>query len=132
MARKEKVRNPEAVRFKDIFGVTALSTNNGIAAVFMSAAFMTFMTDYAGLGAWGATLATTVLLAARIIDAVDDPIQGFIMDRGKPGKHGKYKPFFLLSIIMTTIGVIALYSLPNAVTKAPALVAIWVIFFYFV
>ncbi|MBO4886717.1 MAG: MFS transporter [Firmicutes bacterium] len=132
MAKKIKERSPEAVGFKEIFGVTALSTNNGLAAIFMSTLFMIYMTDYAGLGAWGATLATTLLLVARIIDAVDDPIQGFIMDRGKIGKHGKYKPFFMLSIAMTTIGTIALYSLPNAITSMPIVVTIWVIFFYFV
>lgn len=132
MAKKAKVKGPESVGFKEIFGVTALATNNGFAAIFMSTMFMTYMTDYAGLGAWGATLATALLLAARIIDAVDDPIQGFIMDRGKVGKHGKYKPFFLLSIIMTTIGVITLYSLPDGIVTTPALVTIWVIFFYFV
>ena len=133
MAKKEKkVKGPESVGFKEIFGVTALSTNNGIAAVLMSSAFMAYMTDYAGLGAWGATLATTLLLAARLIDAVDDPIQGMIMDSGKVGKHGKYKPFFMLSIIMTTIGTIALYALPDAITSKPFLVTCWVIFFYLV
>lgn len=128
----KKPKSPEAVGAKEIFGVTALSTNNGLAAIFMSAMFMTYMTDYAGLGAMGATLATTLLLAARIIDAVDDPIQGFIMDRGKVGKNGKYKPFFLLSIIMTAVGVIMLYSLPQGITGKPAVVTVWVIFFYFV
>lgn len=131
MAKKTKVKGPESVGFKEIFGVTAIATNDGFAAIFMSSMFMVFMTDYAGLGSWGATLATVLLLIARIIDAVDDPIQGFIMDRAKVGKHGKYKPFFLLSIIMTTIGTIALYSLPNAITKMPVLVSIWVIVFYF-
>ena len=108
MAKEKKVKTAESVGFKEIFGVTALSTNNGIAVTFMSSLFMVYMTDYAGLGAWGATLATTLLLAARIIDAVDDPIQGFIMDSGKVGKHGKYKPFFMLSIVMTFIGTVAL------------------------
>ncbi len=89
MARTRKLKGPESVGAKEIFGVTALSTNNGFAAIFMSTMFMTFMTDYAGLGKMGATLATVLLLAARVIDAVDDPIQGFIMDRGKIGKHGK-------------------------------------------
>ena len=51
MAKKEKkVKGPESVGFKEIFGVTALSTNNGLANVFMSSLFMIFMTDYAGLG----------------------------------------------------------------------------------
>ena len=132
MKKEKKVKGPESVGFKEIFGVTALSTNNGLAAVLMSSMFMIYMTDYAGLGSWGATLATTLLLVARFIDAIDDPIQGFIMDRGKVGKHGKYKPFFLLSIIMTTIGSILLYSLPDGITNKPVLVTIWVIFFYFV
>ena len=132
MAKTPKAKNPEAVGFKEIFGTTALSTNNGIASVFMASMFMAFMTDYAGLGKMGATLATVLLLAARIVDAVDDPIQGFIMDSGKIGKHGKYKPFFLLSIIMTTIGVICLYALPGGITSSAVLVSVWVIFFYLV
>lgn len=132
MAKEKKVKSPESVGFKEIFGVTALSTNNGLSAIFMSTMFMVYMTDFAGLGAWGATLATTLLLVARFIDAIDDPIQGFIMDRGKVGKHGKYKPFFMLSIFMTTIGVIALYSLPDGVASTPAFVTIWVVLFYFV
>ena len=133
MAKKEKkVKGPESVSFKDIFGITALSTNEGLSAIFMSTMFMNFMTDYAGLGTWGATLATTLLLIARIIDAVDDPIQGMIMDSGKIGKHGKYKPFFMLSIIMTTLGTVALYALPDAITKTPIVVTIWVIVFYFI
>ena len=132
MAKTPKVKGPEAVGFKEIFGVTALSTNNGFAAIFMSTMFMTFMTDYAGLGKLGATLATVLLLAARIIDAVDDPIQGFIMDRGKIGRHGKYKPFFMISIIMTAIGVFFLYLMPNGITGSAAVVTVWVIFFYLV
>ena len=133
MAKKEKkVKGAESIGGKEVFGVTALATNNGIAAVFMSTMFMVYMTDYAGLGTWGATLATTLLLVARIIDAVDDPIQGFIMDRGKVTKHGKYKPFFMLSIIMTAIGAIALYSLPDGITNKPALVTVWVILFYLI
>lgn len=128
--KKAKIYDPEHMRFKDIFGVTALSMTSSVTAIFMTTMFMQFMTDYAGLGAWGATLATALLLTARIIDAVDDPIQGFIMDNAKAGKNGKYKPFFLLSIIMTAVGAAALYSLPSSVAKSPVLVGIWVIFFY--
>ena len=94
MARTRKLKGPESVGAKEIFGVTALSTNNGFAAIFMSTMFMTFMTDYAGLGKMGATLATVLLLAARVIDAVDDPIQGFIMDRGKIAMQGTPREIF--------------------------------------
>lgn len=128
--KKGKVRDPEYMGAKEVFGVTALSMTSSITAIFMSTMFMQYMTDYAGLGAWGATLATTLLLAARFIDAIDDPIQGFIMDNAKAGKSGKYKPFFLLSIFMTTIGAVALYALPRPIVQKPVLVGIWVIVFY--
>ena len=130
--RKNKVKNPEAVGAKECIGVTALSTMGGVAAIFMSTMFMQYMTDYAGLGAWGASLATILLLVARLFDAVDDPIQGIIMDSGKVGKHGKYKPFFMISIIMTAAGTILLYALPDGITSSPVLVTVWVIFFYLV
>ncbi len=129
---KKNNTNPEIMGFKDKLGITLLSSNNGVAAIFMSTMFMSFMTDYAGLGTWGATLATTLLLVARIIDAIDDPIQSMIMDGAKPGKHGKYKPFFMISIIMTLVGVVALYGMPSGITNKPALVTVWVIFFYLV
>ena len=46
MGKKErKVRDPEHMGFKEMFGVTALATNNGVAAVFMSSMFMTFMSS---------------------------------------------------------------------------------------
>ena len=96
MHKSACVKNPDAITLRDCFGATALSTVNGLCTVFMSSMFMQYMTDYAGLGAMGATLATSLLLFARIFDAVDDPIQGFLMDRGKRTKIGKYKPFFLL------------------------------------
>ena len=131
MKRVEKRKNPEYMGASQVFGATALSAISTMTAVFMSTMFMSYMTDYAGLGAWGATLATTILLVVRIFDVVNDPIQAYIMDNAKVGKHGKYKPFFLISILFTAVGAIALYSMPSSITKSPVLVAIWVIIFYF-
>jgi Na+/melibiose symporter-like transporter len=131
MHKSVRVKNPDAITLRDCFGATVLSTVNGLCTVFMSSMFMQYMTDYAGLGAMGATLATSLLLFARIFDAVDDPIQGFLMDRGKRTKIGKYKPFFLLSILLTGIGCVCLYSFPSELASKPVLVVVWVIVFYF-
>ena len=73
---------------------------------------MVYMTEYSGISN-AALLASVLLMTARIIDAVNDPIQGFIIDSSKRTKVGKYKPFFLISIIMEAIGTIALFALPN-------------------
>lgn len=115
---------------KTIAGLTLMSFTNQGAQSFMSMLFMMYLTDYAGIGALGATLGTVLLLVGRIFDAVDDPLQGWIMDRAKPGKLGKYKPFVIWSIILTTIALVCLYSLPTGISDKPVLVVIWVSAFY--
>ncbi len=118
------------IGFKEVFGVTIMSILTGLTSTVMQSGFMSYMTDYAGLGALGATLATTLLFAARIIDAVDDPIQGYIVDSAKPTRIGKYKPFFLLAFVMTAVGVSCLFFIPSGLTDKPVMVCIWVVFFY--
>lgn len=125
---RKKVKG--SIGFKEVFGVTIMSILTGLTSTIMQSGFMAYMTDYAGLGALGATLATTLLFAARIIDAVDDPIQGFIVDSAKPTKIGKYKPFFLLAFVMVAVGVSCLFFIPTAITDKPVMVCIWTVFFY--
>ena len=125
---KQKKRYPEDA--KTIAGLSLMGFTNQGAASFMSMMFMIYLTDYAGIGALGATLGTVLLLAGRIVDAVDDPLQAWIMDRARPTKLGKYKPFVILSILLTTIAIVCLYSLPAGVAEQPVIVVIWVAVFY--
>lgn len=83
------------------------------ASSFMTSMFMLYLTDYSGIGAMAATLGTVLLLVGRVIDAVDDPLQGWIMDRTKPGKLGKYKPYIILSNSNYSHIYSALYCLPG-------------------
>ena len=115
---------------KNVFGLSTMGWMNQGASSFMTSMFMLYLTDYSGIGAMAATLGTVLLLVGRVIDAVDDPLQGWIMDRTKPGKWGKYKPYIFLSIAITAISLLALYCLPSAVTKNPVLTTIYVLFFY--
>ena len=128
----KKVKDPNKVGFREIFGVTAMAVLGSLVAMIMQVGFMAYLTDYAGLGAYGAVVGTTVLFVARIIDAVDDPLQAFIMDKAKPTKMGKYKPFLLLSLILMAIGIACLYFIPSSITQMPILVTVWVIFFYLI
>ena len=126
----KKVKDPNRLRFRDYFGTTAMAVCEGITAALMTSWFLVYLTDYAGLGAWGATLGTVLLMLGRLFDAVNDPIEAWIMDRAKVGKHGKYKPFILLSTLMMMIGVSALFFIPEGITGSPVLVSIWVIVGY--
>ena len=76
--------------FKDYFGTATMGLTDGLAAALMTSFFLVYLTDYAGLGAFGAVIGSSVLLFSRIFDAVNDPIEGWIMDQAKVGKYGKY------------------------------------------
>ena len=131
MKKQRKTRDPEHIGFKECFGTTTLSFTNALTGVLMSSMLMVYTTEYSGIS-YAALLATILLMAARVIDAVDDPIQGFIIDNSKRTRIGKYKPFFLISIIMEAIGAIALFSLPSSIASTPALTIAWVVVFYLV
>ena len=114
--------------FKDYFGTATMGLTDGLAAALMTSFFLVYLTDYAGLGAFGAVIGSSVLLFSRIFDAVNDPIEGWIMDQAKVGKYGKYKPFIIISILTALIGVAALFFIPSGMNHVMAV--IWVIFFY--
>lgn len=116
--------------FKTFFGSTSMSATYGIASALMTSWFMVYLTDYSGIGERAAGLGAALLLGAGIFDAVNDPIQGLIMDRAKVGKYGKYKPFIIASIILMTIGVTSLFFIPSSISGNPVLVSVWVILFY--
>lgn len=120
------------VRFTDYLGVTLMSLTDCIAAGMMTSWFMQYLTDYAGLGAWGAVLGSALLIVMRLFDAINDPLEGWIMDRAKVGKYGKYKPFIILSILCEMLGLSALFFIPEGITSSPVLVAIWVVVGYLV
>ncbi len=114
--------------FKDYFGTATMGLTDGLAAALMTSFFLVYLTDYAGLGAFGAVIGSSVLLFSHIFDAVNDPIEGWIMDQAKVGKYGKYKPFIILSILTALVGVSALFFIPSGMNHV--LAVIWVILFY--
>lgn len=126
----EKQKRASELKFRDYFGTTFMSITDGLAATIMTSLFMMYLTDYAGIGRWGAILGSGLLLFARLFDAVNDPLEGWIMDRAKVTKYGKYRPFIFLSILLTAIGISGLYSLPSAFADNPVMICVWVIFFY--
>ena len=126
----KKAKNSERLGFKAYFGTTAMSLNEAMTSSLMTSFFLMYLTDYSGIGALAASLGTGLLVFARVFDVVNDPIEGWIMDRAKPGKYGKYKPFIFLSILLMTVGVAALFFVPSGITGTPVVVCAWVIVGY--
>ena len=127
-----RIKDPMRVRGTDYLGVTLMSLTDCLAAGLMTSWFMQYLTDYAGLGTWGAVLGSVLLIVMRLFDAVNDPLEGWIMDRAKVGKYGKYKPFIIISIICEMLGLSALFFIPEGITSTPVLVVIWVVVAYLI
>lgn len=98
---------------KTIFGLSTMRWTIVTASSLMTSAFLLYLTDYSGLGAAAATVGTILLLAGRILDAVDDPLQGWIMDNSPVTKIGKYKPYMLGGIVACSAALLMLFNVPN-------------------
>ena len=127
-----KTKNGERIGFNNYLGVTLMGFVNCLCEGLMTSWFMQYLTDYAGLGTFGASLGAILLLVMRLFDAVNDPLEGWIMDRAKVGKHGKYKPFIALSIVMQALGVATLFFIPGGIADKPVLVVVWVVLAYLI
>lgn len=98
--------------------------------------FMQFLTDYSGIDAalgkvgFAAAFGTVILLITRIIDAIDDPLQAWIMDRSKETKFGKYRGYTLASILLCGTGIVIMFSLPGFVKSNAVMLTSWVLFGY--
>ena len=131
--KRAKKQFPEDFRslsgfFMSIFGNAFFTTILGV--------FMIFLTDYSGIDSamgkigYAAAFGTVFLFITRIIDAVDDPIQGWIVDSGKEIKFGKYRRFGIIGTLMAGAGVIMLFAMPAPIKRNALLLWIWTLVGY--
>ena len=105
----------EKLSAKNYIGYTICDTANNLAFCVMGTYLATYCTDI--LGITGAVV-TAVFWIARIWDAINVPMMGTIVQRKKPGKGGKYRPFILWSGFPLAISAVLVYAL--GVLKEPA------------
>jgi len=111
---KEKKQYPFDT--KTILGLSTMRWVNVAASAMMTSAFMLYLTDYSGIA--NAAIVTTILLiSGRILDAFDDPLQGWIMDNSKRTRIGKFKPFMLGGIATCSIALVMLFNMPANISE---------------
>ncbi len=83
----------------------------GINLYFMSAMtyLLFFYTDVYGLSA---EVAAGVFLFARVIDAITDPIMGFLADRTRT-RWGKFRPYLLFGAVPLAVIAVATFTVPG-------------------
>lgn len=84
-----------------------------------------FFTDVLGISA---AAAGVLMLVAKFWDGINDPIMGLIIDRAKPGKEGKCRPFLLKWAIPAGVFLWLLFNAPNL---SPTLKLVYAYIVYF-
>ena len=109
---------------KNYVGYTLVDFANNLAFCVMSSYLTLYCTDILGMS--GAVI-SAILIIARIWDAVNDPMMGFLAQRRKPGKNGKYKPFILWGGIPLSLTAVLVFT---KVSDSVAFNTAWVAVFY--
>lgn len=128
--RKARKKYPED--FKTMFGLSTMGWTSVVGQSFLSSLFMIYLTDYSGIEGKisAAELGTFLLVIGRLIDAFDDPLQGWIMDNARRTRLGKYKLFCFISILLITVSVVMLFGIPKVVIKNTTMTVAWFVIFY--
>ncbi len=90
-------------------------------------AYVYLPTFYAETLGLGLTATGTVLLLARMLDVITDPMVGILSDRF-PTRWGRRKPWILVGGMLAAIALVQLFQPPAAVTTAHLL--IWSVILY--
>lgn len=92
--------------------------------LFGTAIFQTYMTSFLALRGVNLTVLATVLLLLKIVDAVDDVVFGYLIDRLKITEwkafrritgEGKYLPWFRLTFFLFPLFTIIFYLMPSSI-----------------
>lgn len=130
---REKKQYPE--NFRSLAGFFMTMFANKFVTMALSI-FMIFLTDYSGIDSamgkvgYAAGFGTLFLLVTRIVDAIDDPVQGWIVDSAKERKFGKYRMFGLIGTVLLGVGAIMLFAMPQGVKGNAALLWTWAVVGY--
>ena len=100
-------------------------------ALLLNAVLATYLnvyyTDVLNLtGIWGGMFLMVFPIVSKIIDAITNVIMGYIIDRTKT-RHGKARPWLLLSAPLVCISGILLFTVPSGSTTVQV---IWVMLSY--
>ncbi len=92
------------LRTKASYGVGALGKDFACAPIYIFLMF--YFTDVAGISA---AYVGTIFLAARIIDAVTDPMMGMVVDNTR-SRFGKFRPWIVIGTLLNALVLVALFS----------------------
>ena len=100
--------HPNKIGFKDGLGYAFGDAANLFVLTYVSSYLKVFFTDILKVAE---SKITTLLLIARLWDAINDPLWGNLIAKKKPNKDGKYRPFIKWFAI--PLGIMAMLCFVN-------------------
>lgn len=104
------------MKLKNYFGYAIADLGNNIAFSVVGSYLTLYYTDVLGAHfdastatIWSVAI-TVIFIFARIWDGVNDPIMGYIVQRAKPTKYGKFRPYLLYGGIPLAPVVVLMFA----------------------
>lgn len=123
--------------FRSMSGFFMLIFSNALGTTILGM-FMMYLTDYSGIDAamgktgYAAAFGTAFLFITRVIDAIDDPVQGWIVDSAKERRFGKYRFFGIIGTVLLTVGLVMMFGMPGAVKGNAVTLWLWAVIGYLI
>lgn len=100
-----KARVPGRTRYSFGFGCIGRDAAYTLVTNFI----MTYLTLAVGLSNWQLAWVGVIMVAARVWDAVNDPMMGTIIDNTHT-RWGKFKPYIITGAVLNSIFIVLLFS----------------------
>ena len=108
-------------KHKAAFGIGALGKD--IVYMLISSYLLYYYNVVLGIDS---TFIGTVMMAARVFDAFNDPLMGIIVAKTRT-KWGRFRPWILAGTVLNAVTIYALFAVPQA---GDSTLRIWLVVFY--
>lgn len=106
MDKRERV-NKISVREKVAFGMANMGNIPIMALV--GTYLLIFYTDIVGLNP---AAVATLFIFSRILDGINDPIMGFVIDHLPKSRMGRFRPYLIIGVILCAVNYLMLWFAP--------------------